>query len=612
MQNTTSDLIPINSTTKTIQKCFVDCLYAIPNFQRPYSWDIDELNDYWTDVVLAKGDFFFGATVTWESEVKELFRSTFSIIDGQQRLTTSAIILSVIRDAFTAALDQSNTTSPSPSLKPELISAFKVQAENTQKYLIATDDDGAPHPIIEREEPNFKEVIQNPSAIPSGTKWNESARQIGVARQFFELEIQRSTVGKSPEETLEILKSIRGNVLKARVIQVELGSEEDGFLIFETLNTRGADLRLADLVKNLLVRGGARSTEDRTTISNRWQRLIDRIQSTPGSMAAVDQFMWQSWNSRRAAVTEAGLYKKILELVENSPEAHLRYLEELEYDSVTYQYLDDVEINIDKSSLEGKSALTLSEVEDTLQALALFNVSVANSALLAIVRKYGTTNLMKRAEVIETCRLIENFHFQFTALKNSGSTGGTRGRYNRFAVELENAASRTDVRKAIDSFKEKLASSLPTPKDAKLAFTQLFYAPKSRLTNAQKRRSRKQFISYILLRLAQENKVLPPGQDLNSWTIEHIRPQRQAKGEVSDIEYSIGNLTLLTGGANGQLGSGNLEDKRAGLDCYVPWKDSELAQWVGNNEKIEVSADDIRKRSDALAEYAVGSVWSIS
>jgi hypothetical protein len=41
-----------------------------------------------------------------------------------------------------------------------------------------------------------------------------------------------------------------------RLIQVELMSETDGFLIFETLNTRGADLRLADLVRRRR-RGGA-------------------------------------------------------------------------------------------------------------------------------------------------------------------------------------------------------------------------------------------------------------------------------------------------------------------------------------------------------------------
>ncbi|MCA0379944.1 MAG: DUF262 domain-containing HNH endonuclease family protein [Actinobacteria bacterium] len=606
MSSVTSDLIPIKSTTRTIQDCFRSCLYVVPNFQRPYSWDIDELDDYWSDVVLAQGDFFFGSTVTWESESRELFNNSYSIIDGQQRLTTSAIILSVIRDAFLLASESGGGAD-----LDELRSQAKTQVNNTQRYLVAEDDDGKKYPVIDRNEPNFKEVVQNPHAIPSGRKWNGSARQIGVAREYFEAMIQKVVEGKSLSETVETLKSLRNNVLKARLIQVELTSEEDGFLVFETLNTRGADLRLADLVKNLLVRGGATEVEDRETISERWERLVDRVQTEAGSMTSVDQFIWQSWNSRRPATTEAELYKKILELVTGSTEAHLRYLEELEFDSIAYQFLDDVGLVIDKSLLGSKSALAVPEVAETIRALALFNVSVANSALLAVVRKFEKTALMRKKDLIAACRAIENFHFQFTALTNSGSTGGTRGRYNRFAVELEAAASRAAVQATVDAFRLRLKGSLPSPTATKKAFAQLFYAPKARLTNAQKRRSRKQFVAYVLLRFAQHHNSMTLGQDLTAWTIEHIRPQSKSSREIESPEYSIGNLALLTSEANGELRDGDLAAKRPGLRSFVPWIDSELSKWIGDSAKHEVLASDITSRAEVLADLAVDNVWSI-
>lgn len=606
MSSVISDLIPIKSTTRTIQDCFRSCLYVVPNFQRPYSWDVDELDDYWTDVIQAQGDFFFGSTVTWESESRELFNNSYSIIDGQQRLTTSAIVLSVIRDAFLIASKSEESVE-----FDELLSQARSQADNTQRYLVAEDDDGNKYPVIYRNEPNFKEVVQNPSAIPSGRKWNGSARQIGVAREYFESRVQAALDGKSLSEVIEILKSLRNNALKARLIQVELTSEEDGFLIFETLNTRGADLRLGDLVKNLLVRGGATGTEDRETISKRWERLVDRVQTESGSMTNVDQFMWQSWNSRRPAVTEAELYKKILEFVGGSAQRHLQYLEELEFDSIAYQYLDDVGLVIDKSALGATSALSIPEVSETIRALALFNVSVANSAILAVVRKYERTDLMRRKDVLAACRAIESFHFQFTALKNSGSTGGTRGRYNRFAVELEEASSKQAVQGAIDSFQLRLERSLPSTSDATEAFARLFYAPNERLNNAQKRRSRKQFIAYVLLRFAQHHKTLTLGQDLTAWTIEHIRPQSHASGDVGSPEYSIGNLTLLTSKANGDLGDGDLATKRPGLKAFVLWKDDDLSEWIEDSKKTEVLASDITARAKALADLAVDAVWSI-
>lgn len=611
MSSASPELIPIKSTTRTVQDCFRSCLYVVPNFQRPYSWDIDELEDYWDDVVLARGDFFFGSTVTWESESRELFNNSYSIIDGQQRLTTSAIILSVLRDSFAKVAESVAGDETSVEIT-DLASQAQSQANNTQRYLVAVDDDGNKYPVIKRDEPNFKEVVQNPSAIPSGKKWNGSARQIGIARTFFEDRIQTGIEGKSVSEAIEALKSIRNNVLKARLIQVELTSEEDGFLIFETLNTRGADLRLADLVKNLLVRGGASEQHDRQTISERWDRLVDLLQAAPGSSGAVDQFMWQSWNSRRSAVTEAELYKKIIDLVGSDASRHLAYLEELEYDALAYQYIDDVDLVVDKGALGSKSALKVPEVVDTLRALSLFNVSVANSAILAVVRKYEKSGYLGKKELIDACRAIENFHFQFTALKNSGSTGGTRSRYNRFAVELEEASSKAKVKESITSFKAKLAGSLPTSGDAKDAFAELFYAPKARLTNAQKRRSRKHFIAYVLLRFAQDSNSLPRGQDLTTWTIEHIRPQSQASGEVGSPEYSIGNLALLTSGANGSLGDGDLAQKRPGLETLVPWKDSKLSEWLADQAKVEVTHADIAARAKVLADLAVDTVWAVN
>lgn len=177
------DLIPIKSQTKTIQSCFQQCLYEVPNFQRPYSWTEGQLEDFWQDVALAQGDFFFGSTVTWVSHKRDLFNDTYAIIDGQQRLTTSAVALSVLRDAF-ASLRDSQDVADEPGEPPFAALATR-QADATQKYLIAEDDDGRAYPVLTRPEPMFYEVIQNPSAIPSGTTWNGSAERIGQARHFF-------------------------------------------------------------------------------------------------------------------------------------------------------------------------------------------------------------------------------------------------------------------------------------------------------------------------------------------------------------------------------------------------------------------------------------------
>lgn len=598
------ELIPIESQTRTIQTCFQQCLYEVPNFQRPYSWSSDQLEDFWRDVVLAQGDFFFGSTVTWVSTKRDLFNDTYSIIDGQQRLTTSAIILSVIRDAFRDVADRAGKISDSN------ITAANNQAAATQRYLIATDDDGAEYPVLTRSEPMFYEHIQKPDAIPSGVKWNNSAEQIGEARRFFEGRVLSELNGLSIDGQIERLKAIRANVLKARVIQVELASEEDGFLIFETLNTRGTDLRISDLIKNLLIRGGAKSGPDRDAIATRWDRIVDSVQDGRVNPDMADRFIWQSWNSRRSAVKEPELFKEISKLAGVDPVELISYLEELEVDSKIYRWLDDEDVQVLPGPPRARDAFAVPEFVDSVRALAIFNVSVANSTILAIARKYQTTQLVKKSQLIEVGRLVENFHFQFTALTNSGSTGGTRGRYNRFAQRLEAAKSVNEVAGAILDLKTKLRASLPSRSRTETAFRALYYAPSLRLTQAQKVRARKIFIAYVLMAFAKWHSSIPAGQNLRLWSIEHIKPQVSGSGSYLDVVYSIGNLALLTGALNSSLGAAPLSAKMDALEKGNAYFDKELKSWKGSVAAAPTDAQ-IKRRANLLAAEALNQVWNL-
>lgn len=603
MENNTPDLIPIKSITRTIQSCFQQCLYEVPNFQRPYSWGDPELADYWDDVIQAQGDFFFGSTVTWVSRSRELFNDTYSIIDGQQRLTTSAIALSVIRDLL-------RKVAKAPESDVDTQRSAQKQAEATQKYLMAADDDGVEYPVIKRTEAMFYEVVQNPSAIPSNATWNQSAERIGRARRFFEQKILDSIEEKSTSNQIDCLKDIRSNILKARVIQVELASEEDGFLVFETLNTRGSELKLSHLVKNLLIRGATTDSTDRQTIADRWDTLSARVQEGRSNADAMDRFIWQSWNSRRPAVKEPELFKRISNLVSSSPSDHLSYLEELEVDSYCYAHLELENLQPELSSSANRNAFAIADFTDSVRALALFNVSVANSTIMAVVRKFKDTRVIKSSQVVDVLKMVESFHFQFNALTSSGSTGGTRGRYNRFAVRLESARTRNDVNEAIEDLRSKLSASLPPAPAATLAFSKLFYAPRLHLTQVQKPKARKPFISYIFLTFGKYAKNIPAGQDLYAWSIEHIKPQELADSDYRNPIYSIGNLTALTSSLNTEISNSITSEKlpsiRSGCDFY----DEKLQLWESTG--IDYPDDNqIKERADYLATLAVSKVWAI-
>lgn len=598
-----AELIPIKSETRTVQSCFQNCLYEVPDFQRPYAWDEEKLSDYWHDVVMAEGDFFFGSTVTWLSKQRELFNDSYSIIDGQQRLTTSAIALSVVRDSFQALAKKVDNDG--------LRGRALAQAAATQKYLIATDDEGLDYPVIERPEEMFYHHILKPDAIPSTAHWTQSAERIGDARKFFEQRILARVTDLSDESVLEELKLIRSNILKARLIQVELLSEEDGFLVFETLNNRGLDLRLSDLVKNLLVRDGARSRQDRQTVAQRWNAMANAVEATSKNPDVLDRFLWQSWNSRRPAVKVPEVYKELTIALKAGKLTHLGYLKELEEDSRIYCRLDDLEVSQDARQTGIRNAFAEPEFIDALRALALFDVTVAHSAVMALARKYSASTRLARKNLVAAIQAIEKFHFQFNALTSSSSTGGTRNRYNRFAVDLEACKSRSDFTRVTENLIAKLAESLPPRENAEAAFLSLFYAPKARrLTRTQKRKSNKPFIAYILMGFQKHGRIVPAGIDPISYSIEHIKPQSNATGKVDDPVYSIGNLILLTDSLNGEIADSDFSAKAEVIDGTWSLIDPMIKSWIKDG-KSSLSGADVKERAVSMANRAMSEVWAL-
>lgn len=87
----------IKPTDRTIKTLLDTGFYKIPRFQRPYSWDKENVDDFWTDVTSADPDYFIGSFVLYHEHVNS---DVFMVVDGQQRLTTITLLLAAVRNAF--------------------------------------------------------------------------------------------------------------------------------------------------------------------------------------------------------------------------------------------------------------------------------------------------------------------------------------------------------------------------------------------------------------------------------------------------------------------------------------------------------------------------------
>jgi len=87
-----------NSTLETLSEIFNDKIFKIPDYQRGYSWENEQLEDFWRDLQnLDDKRVHYTGMVTVEHKKENDY---YHVVDGQQRLTTIMILLKILLDKF--------------------------------------------------------------------------------------------------------------------------------------------------------------------------------------------------------------------------------------------------------------------------------------------------------------------------------------------------------------------------------------------------------------------------------------------------------------------------------------------------------------------------------
>ena len=100
---------------------------------------------------------------------------------------------------------------------------------------------------------------------------------------------------------------------RARVIWVSVPDYSNAFVIFETLNDRGLDLSIADLLKNLLMgRAGDRVQE----AQQRWTSMLGSLETVSPKDISVT-YIRHLWASMHGPTRERDLYPRIRDTVKS-------------------------------------------------------------------------------------------------------------------------------------------------------------------------------------------------------------------------------------------------------------------------------------------------------
>lgn len=565
----------IESSDQTITDLFNSGYFVIPRFQRPYSWDQENISEFWDDVVRnTPTDYFIGSMVVYRMADRR-----FGVVDGQQRLTTITILLCVLRDAL-----KSEGFEPLADGLHQLIERKNI--DNEMEFVLQT----------QTSYPYFQDHIQKHGEPELDAKIHREERRLAAAHsQFKELVTAtvdsiksdpRNSKDNSPELIREALTKIRDTLLSLIVIFVRLEDEDDAYVIFETLNTRGKDLGLADLVKNHFTRMIKEKNKGLDHAKDQWQKLRETVEGSKIDLS-TDVFIHHYWLSKYEYITAKTLFKSFKKHVKkSSAKSELSHMLE---DAAYYRSIHDVDF--------GSWTKQEAEIAGALRALMLFRVRQQVPCTLSLVRAYRKKTIKKKTLESALCT-IENFHFQFTAITSQRSSGGISGMYAALGRRLFAANDSQDAANIIKDIKEKLSERVPSESEFVALFPELLYT-----NTLSKQRA---LVKYVLVKIAKHDQVALPG-DWDDLTIEHVIPQARIDDGTygEEVIGQLGNLLLVPTALNEKLKDKPFSDKRKILiEAKYPLPD-EIAQVVDWTPEL------VAKRTEFLALKACRKVWRI-
>lgn len=554
----------------------------VPQFQRPYTWEEDQCNDFWSDLV-DDDSFFLGQFIfNHENLQQEKF---IDIVDGQQRTTSILILCAVFRDKAT-----------------ELGAVDEVRVIQHTAMLAALNFSGPKYKVL--VSPTmvsfFENHIQNEgNPITKDTPYdkdNEEEKRVVKNYLYFRSQLEDLIKGMSPSEQIDEIKRIFEFLKSAQIIATKIYDENDAYEIFESVNNTGVDLGVADLVKNFLFKkikieeGG--STND---VMDKWNEIIENVPNSE-----LTKFIRYYWLSKHGAfVTEAKLFKAIKN---HSVPSWKDFLQELLDNARIYYDLRNP-FDADFSSIDGAE-----KVKNALIGIKEMNITQSYVLLLCIYRNKEKI----RTNWVRIFELIEKFNFLYHATSKLPANKVEK-LYQAWAAKIEYLVStekdesvlRVSLETEFNGISSKLKSLVPSKEIFTPGFIDLGYKKKG-------------LCRYILSKI-EESKSRAREYVLNQPTItlEHILPQKPGKdwnltqAQIKSYVHNIGNLTLLGKKPNGTVQNKSIAEKIKILKTSTDIKiTQELLEEIDNDGIWnEVS---IRNRAMKLADIAYDKVWNIT
>lgn len=346
---------------------------AVPVHQRPYAWKLGNVTALWDDLQRARLEapegYFLGQLVLGDADPNA---ATAKVIDGQQRLATITLLYAAAVRLFHNGGDGERAgyfrTRFLQDLNPATL-------ERRPKLQLTVDDDVFFQALVTAASAEPAQQLPAPS--------RESHKLLLAAYTFLSEKLAAATAAAGTSWQTQLVQILDFVEKSVEIIEIQVGSDQNAYLIFETLNDRGVRLTTADLLKNMVY---GKAGPQLGVVQDAWTRMVQNLDSLNDD-DAVTTFLRHHWISTEAHVREKELYKKISSSV-NTSTAVVQLTSGLVPSSDNYAAL------LSPSDPQWTST----PARDALELIRLFRVITVRPLLLAIVE--GTSGTMQAAMLV--------------------------------------------------------------------------------------------------------------------------------------------------------------------------------------------------------------------
>lgn len=579
-QSITCEVVTLGQLIRRAEK------FIIPPFQRNYAWSERQYGAFWNDLAQTfteRGDDYFLGAVVLKPVVEDGGRQHFIVIDGQQRLTTTAIMLAALRHH----LRTRNADVCAEQLETAFLKGGGAAGAGGPRLHLNAANRSTYEDYIYR----FEDIKRINDGKKGRVYSNTNALMLNC---FGYMHKQIAKVRHEHSLTIEALFDQIIQSLEARITLINISVKDDAkaYVLFETLNERGLELSQFDLLKNYLLTAAEPHVAKALDC---WNRVETNLQNQ-----SIGDFMRQYMSSQGKTIGERQLFKALRKSVTGSRQA-VDYLQRLADASHFYAALNEPDHNLWQSF----SAPQQAKLRDAVKALRSIGAQQAFVPLIAAVEVWAEDRRAS-GHLAGVFAMFAAFTIRYTAICGLPP--------NRLTKPYVRAAAFIRHEKSLEPellFSKFLAGLYPDDE----AFTAAFRTKTSD--------------EYALCRylLAKINDHLPDSHQgatgrgvsgqgsltsTQTTSIDHILPQnpsaewlkarRHFRGGFKAYINRLGNMTLLTPEQNQKIGNGGFQRKRevfASDTLAITRQVAEAEQWTPR---------EIEKRQRWMAQIAA-AIW---